>query len=193
MPIILCLAANSYNFAAQIKYGMQLNHILFSALAAAYFSLGIQAQEMNRSINDQVRNRPVLVDYVDRAGLQTGEFADFFTAEYDAYQPDIEIVGKLGNSLHEDIQIMIVLATWCSDSKREVPRFLKLLDLIGFDDSNLVMVGVDSHKKAYDVSVDELNIEFVPTFIILRKEVELGRIIEYPENSLEADLLRIIN
>ena len=39
---------------------------------------------------------------------------------------------------------------------------------------------------------ESLNIERVPTFIIYRNKNELGRIVEYPETSLEKDMLDIM-
>jgi hypothetical protein len=40
--------------------------------------------------------------------------------------------------------------------------------------------------------VADLNIERVPTFIIMNEGIEIGRIIETPEETLEADLLKIL-
>jgi hypothetical protein len=38
----------------------------------------------------------------------------------------------------------------------------------------------------------KFKIKKTPTFIILRNQVEIGRIVERPEISLEADLLKIL-
>jgi hypothetical protein len=40
---------------------------------------------------------------------------------------------------------------------------------------------------------EKFNIQRVPTTIVLRDGVELGRIVEYPEKSNEEDLLKILN
>ena len=38
-----------------------------------------------------------------------------------------------------------------------------------------------------------LNIEKVPTFIFYKNGIEIGRIIESPEKSIEKDFLKILN
>ncbi len=46
---------------------------------------------------------------------------------YDEYEPQPDLVRAL-SFLEQDATITCVLGTWCSDSRREVPRFWKLLD-----------------------------------------------------------------
>jgi thiol-disulfide isomerase/thioredoxin len=84
------------------------------------------------------------------------------------------------------------MGTWCSDSRREVPRMLKVLDIIGFPKENLSIINVDRNKKGIADEADDLNIELVPTFILYEDEKEIGRIIETPEETLEKDLVRIV-
>ncbi len=150
------------------------------------------AQEFNQEIHDQVRNRPVLVDYINREGLAWGEFESYYNKEYAAYNSDNELTEKLSQNLNQ-FDILIVLATWCIDSKEQVPRFLKVLDEAGYAPEKLLMLGVDSEKKAREVETELLNIQRVPTFIVYKDGIEAGRIIETPKTSLEADLLQIIN
>ena len=92
----------------------------------------------------------------------------------------------------DDVKIKIVFGTWCSDSRREVPRFLKILDELKFDQNNLTMICVNRDKEADSTEVKDLDILFVPTFIIYRNNAELGRIIEEPKTTLEGDLKKIL-
>jgi hypothetical protein len=85
------------------------------------------------------------------------------------------------------------MGTWCSDSRREVPRFMKIIESLGYDKKRLRFIGVDSYKEAPVHNFDSLNIERVPTFIFYNDKIELGRIIEYPLTSLERDMLVILN
>jgi thiol-disulfide isomerase/thioredoxin len=150
------------------------------------------AQVLNQSLVDPVRNKEILIDYVNREGLQTGEFESYYKAEYNNYTVDDDAIRQLKESL-ADYEIVIVLASWCIDSKEQVPRFLKLLDLAAYPEDSLLMLAVDSDKQARDVETDFLDIERVPTFIIYKQGVEQGRIVETPVKSLELDLLRILN
>ena len=84
------------------------------------------------------------------------------------------------------------MGTWCPDSRREVPRFMRIVEEIGFPADRIVFVGVDNTKLAPVGGYDTLNIERVPTFIFLRNKVEAGRIIETPVTSLEQDMQIIL-
>ena len=91
-----------------------------------------------------------------------------------------------------EITMTIVMGTWCSDSRREVPRFYKILDLIEFPSNSIDLISVNREKTVPDGDISELEILFVPTFIFYREETEIGRIIEIPEKTLEKDFLGII-
>jgi thiol-disulfide isomerase/thioredoxin len=84
------------------------------------------------------------------------------------------------------------MGTWCPDSRREVPRFMRILDLWQFPPGKVTFIGVDNTKLAPVGDFDRLEIERVPTFIILKNNVEAGRIIENPETSLEQDIINIL-
>ncbi len=89
---------------------------------------------------------------------------------------------------------MIVLGTWCGDSKEKVPRFLKILDLLGTTFDDLKLIAVDREKTAPDMDVKgKYLIEKVPTFIFYKGDVEIGRITETPKVALEKDLFFILN
>ncbi len=54
------------------------------------------------------------------------------------------------------------------------------------------MIAVDEDKEAEGDELSDLNIEFIPTFIIYKGDAELGRIVETPEESLETDLIKYL-
>ncbi len=148
------------------------------------------SQNINTVITDPVRNREVLVDILDRDGLQTGEMGVYYTDFYQSYASKSEIIESL-KTMAQDVKVTIVLASWCGDSKEQVPAFLKVLDQIGFNEDNLLIIGVDFEKKAREIDVEVFNISRVPTFIFYRDEKEIGRIIESPVETLEEDFLKI--
>jgi thiol-disulfide isomerase/thioredoxin len=92
-----------------------------------------------------------------------------------------------------DLTIQIVMGTWCPDSRREVPRFMRVLYQLKFPSENVTFIGVDNSKVAPIGDFDKFNIQRVPTFIFLKNKVEAGRIIENPVTSLEQDMLNILN
>ena len=88
------------------------------------------------------------------------------------------------------------MGTWCGDSRRELPRVLKMLDCCNFPMKNLTMVMVSNKDSLYKKSPQHeeagKNIVRVPTIIVEQKGIEVGRIIEFPKTSLEKDLLSIL-
>lgn len=126
-----------------------------------------------------------------------------WSAEYTAYVPDTAVVSALRKEL-SGITITCVLGTWCGDSKREVPRLWKILDALEFPAGDATWLAVGSSRftlgmpiprEAFDWSAaikTWYKVESVATIIVSRNGEELGRIVETPAQTLEADLLQII-
>jgi len=134
-----------------------------------------------------------LLGYFDKDDMLIKPHNAWFDSGYDEYVFDDEIFMSLAELPFEYLEILIVLGTWCPDSRREVPRFMKIMDAWGFPEENIRFLGVDSYKQAPIDAYADLNIERVPTFIIYNKKNEEGRIIEYPKASLERDMLDILS
>ena len=146
---------------------------------------------MNRMVHDTTIKQEVLIDFCDRTGLEAGEFGTYYTLEYDDYQLNDSLVNLISSRM-SDVEITIVFGSWCSDSEQQVPHFYKILDKAAYDESKLSIIAVNRQKKAEEVQIEDLKIEFVPTFIIYRDGEELGRIVETPYDTLEEDLWKII-
>ena len=84
------------------------------------------------------------------------------------------------------------MGTWCSDSRREVPRFYKILDEIEYPSENVSLINVNRDIEGLGDEVTGLEIHFVPTFIFYRNDEEIGRIVEIPYESLEKDMLELV-
>ena len=84
------------------------------------------------------------------------------------------------------------MGTWCGDSRREVPRFYKIIDNLNFDENKITVINVNRKMEAKGIDVQSLEISRIPTFIFCINNKELGRIIETPKKSLEKDLMGII-
>ena len=90
-------------------------------------------------------------------------------------------------------EVTVFLGTWCGDSRREVPRFWKALDLSGADAPFAIhYIGVDRQKKEPSAPVTNNDIRYVPTFIVHREGREVGRIVEESPQGIEKDLLALL-
>ena len=92
----------------------------------------------------------------------------------------------------DDISVVIMFGTWCHDSKREVPRMLRILDAAGVTLEKISLIGVDINKQEPNGRGKFYNLKNTPTLILLKNGKEVGRIIERPKISLEADLINLM-
>ena len=146
-------------------------------------------------LSKDARGNEMLLGKCTRTALLQAPFADWFKPNYDSYVVD-SFTCNFIRPLLADKSITIFMGTWCGDSRREVPRVLKMLDCCGFpmNDLRLIMVGNgDSlYKKSPQHEEAGKNIVRVPTIIVEQKGNEFGRIIEFPITSMEKDLLAIL-
>lgn len=133
-----------------------------------------------------------LLGFFNPRQLKSEPHSAWFYKGYDGYKPGQEAMSALEELGTEGLSIKIVLGTWCPDSRREVPRFMKILDLWQFPGDMLILIGVDNSKLAPVGGYEQLDIQRVPTFIIYKNNVEAGRIIENPAASLEQDMVNIL-
>lgn len=149
---------------------------------------------LNR-VETDARGREMLLGRCTPDALRKNSFNEWFEANYNQYLLDTASCCQV-IPLLKDKNITIFMGTWCGDSKREVPRFMKMLDSCSYPYGrlSLVMVGnADTmYKKSPGHEEEGKNIVRVPTIIIEENGVEMGRIIESPVISLEKDLLAIL-
>jgi len=145
-------------------------------------------------INDTVpyEGTVMLLGKANRKGFQMDAFKSWFNTGYENYKVDSETLEKL-KPLLKDATITVFMGTWCEDSQRETPHFYKILDETNFDESKLTLITVSDEKTTPQGFEEGKNITNVPTIIFYKNEKELGRIVEYPIESLEKDMLAILS
>ena len=124
-------------------------------------------------------------------GISDTAFLSAFHKEYGAFQSNRGLMNQM-YSLLDGITVTIVMGTWCSDSKEQVPRFMRLFDDLEHSFATPAFICVDREKKAGNVSLDGMNILKIPTFIVYYKGKEIGRIVETPKTTIDRDFLDIL-
>lgn len=94
------------------------------------------------------------------------------------YSPNSLAVEELKKN-KDSLELLVFMGTWCEDSHFIIPKFYSLLDASGFPQDRVTLIGVDRNKKTFSHLCEALNIENVPTIIVLKKGKELGRVVEY--------------
>lgn len=128
----------------------------------------------------------------DKASFAQAPFNSWFKSGYDDYTPDAETVKELKKGL-KGVTIRAYMGTWCGDSQRETPQFYKLMDAAGFSEKNITLVTVDRSKREPASLVSGYDIQRVPTFIFYKNGTEIGRYVEYAQDTMEKDFLQIVS
>ncbi len=145
-----------------------------------------------KAINKWADQTTWILGYFTRDRLSMPPHSEWFLKGYDEYVFNSDAVNKLTEISKDGLTIKVVMGTWCPDSRREVPRFMRILDVWSFPADKITFIGVDNGKLSPVGEFDRLNIERVPTFIFYKNNIEVGRIIENPVTSLEQDIVNIL-
>lgn len=135
----------------------------------------------------------MLLGEIEKKDFLSPPFDSWFKANYDSYQPAPEALETIKGNISEVDEIVIYMGTWCPDSKREVPKFFRILDLANYNLDKVKMVAVDRSKTAPDNSQEKYDIFRVPTFIFFKNGEEIGRFVENPRETLEKDVAKIVS
>ena len=139
------------------------------------------------------------IEYVDLIGnfklkdLKKSPYDSWYFENYDNYELDVETAKKINKLLSRKISIKVIMGTWCSDSRDNVPGFFKLMDYLKFNERRIELIGLDTDKK--NPNEDELKYDIinVPTFIFYKNGEEINRIVELTIESIEKDILKILD
>jgi hypothetical protein len=134
----------------------------------------------------------MLLGEISKSDLQQAPFSTWYTENESDYQVDAAAIEGLENLL-EGVEIKIGMGTWCHDSKREVPRFYKILDQAGINIEHTKMYALDRKKLSENSEATSMNIQNTASIIFYKNGVEMNRIVERPVVSLEKDMMAILS
>ncbi len=168
-----------------------MNKLLIISIILISFSCSA-TKEINKTVTLS-NNQEILLGKVNKEGLSKNTYAKWFNTNYDNYTVKSEFVKKISPEMLKGVKTKLVMATWCGDSKREVPRFYKIIEALNYSEKKMQVISVDRSKKAVGFDLASMNITRVPTFIFYKENKEIGRITESPKTSLEEDLFVILS
>jgi hypothetical protein len=142
-----------------------------------------------------VAQPPPLVGIVARESLKSSPATPWFPRNYAAYEPDAASVTALRSGV-ADVTFEAFFGAWCGDSRRQLPRFLKVVDGAGVKPDAVRLIALSDRPGEYKQSPDRSErarrVIRTPTVIVLRNGIELGRVVETPRRTFEADLELIL-
>ena len=127
-----------------------------------------------------------------KENFQVEPYNSWFQPNYDSYTLNAEVIEKL-KPIINNVTIKAFMGTWCGDSQQQTPVFYKILDATGFNYKNLQLIAVNRSKSTPDNLQEGFDIVRVPTFIFFKEGKEIGRFVEYPRETVENDILKIVS
>lgn len=147
-------------------------------------------EELPEAIETQ---QDMLLGEFHKEDLQQKPFSNWFSPRYEKFSPQPAAMTTIKENI-DDYKIKVIMGTWCGDSKREIPKLLKILDKADYNYKNIEMVAVDYNKNTPSKIEEEINLQRVPTIIFYKNGEEVNRFVEYPqEESIEEDIAKIVS
>lgn len=96
-------------------------------------------------------------------------------------------------SVSTDTEIRVYFGTWCLLCKRVVPYVMRSIELAANPRIKVTYVGVDEDVKEPAADIAKDHITKTPTIIVLQGGIEVGRIEEKVETTVEGDLAQVLS
>lgn len=148
-------------------------------------------EEKEHKLSEEIPQKMLLGEF-QRKALEKKPYAKWFKNNYNSFEPEDDSFEVISENI-SDYEITLVMGTWCKDSKREVPKFYKIIDEAGYDSEKIKIIGVNYYKEAPDHIEQELNVHRIPTIIFYKDGKEVNRFVEFPVDNLEKDLAEIVS
>lgn len=165
---------------------------LFSFFLLTLITSCAQRVIVNREVESQKDGKMLLgTQTLDQ--FRKDPYKTWFDEEYNRYQIDQPSLAELKKEKLNSYTLVVFVGSWCSDSHREFPRLIKILDALKYNTEKMQIIAVNRKKESPAGEEGLYNISRVPTIIVKKYGKEIGRITEMPETGfLEKDLLNIL-
>jgi thiol-disulfide isomerase/thioredoxin len=169
-----------------------MKKLLLGILAIFTTHLSIFGQNQFEILSERP-NEKSFKGIISRDVLEKDSTFKWFASNQKGYTPNTTAASAL-RQFRDSIELLVFMGTWCEDSHIIIPRFYSLLDATGFEGKKVTLIGTDRNKKTLSHLSEALNVNNVPTIIVMKEGKELGRVIEYVKTGLwDKELGELIN
>ena len=164
---------------------MKMKGILL--VLAVLINFSAVAQKTYKVIKDTTEVGKIYDGLVTFDDLKAESSFGWMTAGMKAYTPEDKPMGLLKFYLRQ-YSLVVFLGTWCDDSHNIIPKLAKVLEDLNYPATKVTMYGVDRDKTTKGNEQKKFRIHHVPTIILFKDDIEVGRITENVKISVEGDL-----
>jgi len=134
----------------------------------------------------------VLRGYINRNILETDTSFKWFNENMKYGRADAEAVNAF-KIYGSNFSMIVFGGTWCHDTQNLLSVFYRLVDKSGYPENKITLIAVDRAKTAPGDLQKTYNITNVPTFIVIKNNKEVGRVVEYgKEGAIDKELGQIV-
>ncbi|KPM32347.1 Hypothetical protein I595_1999 [Croceitalea dokdonensis DOKDO 023] len=170
---------------------MKHSFLLLSTLITMHTA---QSQNSQKEVIPQ-QGTAFLLGKISVKDLTRGSYNTWYQSSYESYEVDTATLPYIKKNI-KHYELKLFLGTWCGDSKREVPRILKILEQADYPMDLLEIIALDkrpgNYKKGPNGEEKGWKVTKVPTLVFLKDGQEVNRIVERPLKSLEKDMVAIL-
>lgn len=109
----------------------------------------------------------------------------------DAYTPDPQAVGFL-SSVSDSVELIAFFGSWCSVCNEEIPKLIRTVESARNGRITVRYFAVSEDLKEPREALKKHSVSATPSLLVYRNGVELGRIVEHPQKTIEADIAAIL-
>jgi len=149
-----------------------------------------ETPELQDETASEYEDEILLLGLQSRSALEEAPYNEWFEDNY-AYEPNPDAIKILSENI-DGASFIVFMGTWCEDSQLHTPAFFKILDQLNFPEEKVRLITVSRDKDTPEGLENGFAIEYVPTIILYKDKKELGRIVEWPVETIEKDLVAII-
>lgn len=132
-------------------------------------------------INYQVKEdkgHKMLYGVINRGLISNDTAFGWFNENLKYGQPDAAAINAFKQK-KDKFSLLVFGGTWCEDTQNLLPKFYQLIDASGFPENKINLLAVDRQKQTVKNLHFIYKITNVPTFIVLKNGLEVGRVKEY--------------
>lgn len=164
----------------------------FSIMLFANVQCTAQKTVVNREV-ETTEDGKMLLGHQLAGQFQKEPYSNWFSREFAEYELDMKAVAELKKRNLSTYNLTVFIGTWCEDSHRDFPRFMKILENAGYPEDSLTIIGVNRKKESPTGDEVRYNVQKVPTIIVEKYGKEIGRIVERSTTGyIERDLVEIL-
>lgn len=140
---------------------------------------------------DKNTGKPLLRGKITFDNIKEESTCSWFEEGAEAYTPNMEVINELSKDW-KNYRFVVFAGTWCEDTQDLLPKFYRTITDANIPIYAIEMYGVNRNKQSLQQENKYYKIERVPTIIIMHQMREVGRIVETVNQSIEQDILVIM-